>query len=155
MSMNGYFVKCVDKRRVRIWSLTLTSNKVLNAKLESPLQKLLQNKPCIVPTILIVAIIILFFHLWTHWSGILAHLLIVPMNRMIRFIELGSRKCLYTQGFFISESCWISPKSDCIYYFPIILTRNGRPFGSESIGKGWIRSDFSLIHQDSEKNFFL
>ena len=49
-----------------------------------------------------------------------------------------------------SKYCWINPKSDCIYQFPIALEPNGRPFGSKSIGKWHIQSDFKLIQQDLE-----
>ena len=48
------------------------------------------------------------------------------------------------------ECCGIKPKSDCIYHFPIDFESNRIPFGSKSIGKWFIQSDFSLIQQDSE-----
>jgi len=40
------------------------------------------------------------------------------------------------------ESCWLKPKSDCIYRFPVDLDPYGSPFGSKSNGKyslisGW------------------
>ena len=39
----------------------------------------------------------------------------------------------------------IKPKSGCIYHFPIDLDPNGGPFGSKSIGKWLIQSDFGFI----------
>ena len=50
-----------------------------------------------------------------------------------------------THGEIVSKSHLIKPKSDCTYHFPIKLEPNGRPFGSKSIGKWDIQSDFGSI----------
>ena len=62
---------------------------------------------------------------------------------------------LCTHREFFSKSYWLKPKSDCIYYFPIDLEPNGRPFGSKSMSKlvdtilfrfdlTWFRKNFSV-----------
>ena len=43
-----------------------------------------------------------------------------------------------------SESCWTKPKSNCIYAFAFVLQPYGIQFGSKSIEKWWIQSDFGL-----------
>ena len=44
----------------------------------------------------------------------------------------GGRNCYVREIF--SKSYYIKPKSDCIFRALIDLERNGRPFGSKSIG---------------------
>ena len=49
-------------------------------------------------------------------------------------------RCTHTQTFFII----LSYQSEIRLYLPLYLP-NGLPFGSKSIGKWWIQSDFGLI----------
>ena len=50
-----------------------------------------------------------------------------------------------------SKSCWINPKSDCIYHFPIDLEPNRRPFGfpnqSENVKYNLISGWFNKIYK--------
>ena len=53
----------------------------------------------------------------------------IPVERVFFFLDSTHREVF-------SKSCYIKPKSPCIYHFPIDLEPIGHcPFGSKSIGK--------------------